>query len=265
MSTILDLMDHQHSNTLKVVETALKGIAGPTRNRVPVTDLEDFAHQGGSSSNSEQQGKARVIHPANPDAAREMNFNPPINMSFKGDLSGSDLNKVRKNMVSGKDRSGEGFVLQQISWPHQCLSKASRHILGKNVKVKHHNQTPAQFSEGMIQKIILETPKAELNPLVKNKLKFFAFITKLTYSLSWKDILSITEDFFEAIENEHIDWDSWPVIERFLKDAYEQIRFTDGFRPRSHSAPAGNPPAPMLVATTGKRWLMMPMACRPRT
>ena len=74
----------------------------------------------------------------------------------------------------------------------------------------------------------------------KNKLKFFAFVVKLTYSLNWKDILSIMEDFFEAIENEHLDWDSWPIIERFLKDAYEQIRFSEGFRPRSNSAPAGN-------------------------
>ena len=182
-----------------------------------------------------------------------MSFNPPINLGITGDLNGADLSKIKKNMVSGKDRAGEGFVLQQTSWPHHCLSKASRHILGKNFKVKHHNQTPAQFSEGMIQKIILETPKADLNPLVKNKLKFFSFVTKLTYSLNWKDILSIMEDFFEAVENEHIDWESWPVIERFLKDAYEQIRFSEGFRPRAHSAPDGAGARPNGGGDSGKK------------
>ena len=145
-------------------------------------------------------------------------------------------------MVSGRDRTSEGIVLKQTYWPHNCLSKASRHILGKNVKVKHHNQNQAQFTEGMIQKIILETPKDDLDPVVKNKLKFFAFITKLSYTLAWKDVLSIVEDFFEAVEYDHIAWDSWPIIERFLKDSYEQVRLSESFRPRAFSAPPGARP-----------------------
>ena len=63
MSTIFDLMDRQHNNTLKVVETALQGIAGSNRNRVPLTSLEDFAHQGASSASNDKSDRSQVIHP----------------------------------------------------------------------------------------------------------------------------------------------------------------------------------------------------------
>ena len=131
MTSILDLMDRQHSNTLKVVETALKGISGASGQRVPISQIQDFGHQSCQSAGIDQSGRSQVIHPGNPDAAREMNFNPPINWGLQGDMNNIDLSKIKKNMVSGRDRTSEGIVMKQTYWPHNCLSKASRHILGK--------------------------------------------------------------------------------------------------------------------------------------
>ena len=74
MSSILDLMDRQHSNTLKVVETALKGISGASGQRVPISQIQDFGHQSCQSVGIDQSGRSQVIHPGNPDAAREMNL-----------------------------------------------------------------------------------------------------------------------------------------------------------------------------------------------
>ena len=59
----------------------------------------------------------------------------------------------------------------------------------------------------------------------------------MSYTLAWKDILSISEDFFESYEFDHISWDDWPTIERFIKDSYEQVRMSTTARPRSNSAP----------------------------
>ena len=232
------MMNKQHERTLGLVTTALKGMA--SSQRVPVANIENF---GGCSSSSDvdKSGRSQVIPAGNPDAAREHGFHPPINWGLTGSMDNIDLNKIKKSMQSGKNRTGaDGIVIRQHYWPHDCLSKASRHILGRNVKVKHGNQTQTMFTEGFLQKLLIDTPKASMDPILCNKIKFFAMLTKLSYTLPWQDILSIAEDFFESYEYDHISWDSWPVVEQFVKDSYEQIKLSSFSRPRSNSAPAGS-------------------------
>ena len=231
------MMNEQHERTLSVVTSALQGLA--STNRVPVSAIGDFGTV--PSSGIDQAGRSQVIPAGNPDAAREHGFHPPINWGLQGELNNIDLNKIKKSMQSGKNRTGgEGIVIRQHYWPHDCLSKASRHILGKNVKIRHNNQTQTMFTEGFLQKLLIDTPKENMDPILNNKIKLFAMLTKLSYTVPWADILSISEDFFEAFEYDHISWDSWPVIERFVKDSYEQIRLSAISRPRSFSAPAGS-------------------------
>ena len=97
-------------------------------------------------------------------------------------------------MTLAKNRAGgEGIVMRQHYWPHDCLSKVSKHLLGPNVKIKHWNLSQSQFTEGMLQKMLIDTPKANMDPILNNKIKFFAFLTKLSYMLPRKDVLSISE------------------------------------------------------------------------
>ena len=230
-------MAQQHERTLEVLSSAIKGISKSTSSRVHVSNVPEF---GASNPHScvDQSGRAQVIQPGNPDAAREHGFRPPINWGLQGDPTNIDISKIKKSMTSGKNRSNDGIVIRQHYWPHDCLSKASRHILGPNVKIKHWNQNQTQFTEGFLQKLLIDTPKANMDPILNNKIKFFAMITKLSYTLPWKDILSITEDFFESFEFDQISWDDWSVIDKFVKESYEQVRLSATSRPRSFSAPA---------------------------
>ena len=239
MASVLKLMDRQHKNTLKVVESALS-VNKPSR--VPVSELDSFGHETPSCGH-EQSGRARVILPENPAVARELGLNPPINLAFQGKMENIDLSKIKKTMTSGKNRSAQGLVLKQVLWPHDCISKASRHILGYSVKIKHENQTFAMFNEGMAQMMLLDTPQDKMDPILKNRLRFQSFIIRQSYVLGWKECLTIVEDFFEACEYNNISWDDWPEIERFLKESAEQIRLSASFRGRANSAPpgAGNP------------------------
>ena len=239
MASVLKMMDRQHKNTLKVVETAL---SSQKPSRVPVADLDGFGHETPSCGH-EQSGRAQVILPDNPAAARELGLNPPINLAFQGKMENIDISKIRKSMTSGKNRSAQGLVLKQVFWPHDCISKASRHILGYSVKIKHENQTFAMFNEGMSQMMLLDTPQDKMDPILRNRLRFQSFIIRQSYVLGWKECLSIVEDFFEACEHANMSWENWPEIEKFLKESAEQIRLSASFRGRANSAPpgAGNP------------------------
>ena len=234
LASVMEMMDRQHKNTLKVVKTAL---SANKPSQVPVSELDDFGHA--SPSCGHDSGRAQVILPGNPDAAKELGLNPPLNLAFQGKMENIDISKVKKTMTSGKNRSAQGLVLKQVLWPHDCISKASRHILGYNVKIKHDNQNFAMFNEGMSQMMLLDTPNDKLDPILKNRLRFQSFIIRQSYVLDWKHCLVIIEDFFDACEHGNMSWDDWSEIERVLKASAEQIRLSASFRGRANSAPAG--------------------------
>ena len=48
----------------------------------------------------------------------------------------------------------------------------------------------------------------------------------MSYTLPWPDVLSISEQFFEAFEYNEESWDDWSKIKVFLKDAYNQTRMS---------------------------------------
>ena len=238
LASVMEMMDRQHRNTLKVVKTAL---SANKPSQVPVSELDDFGHASSSCAND--SGRAQVILPGNPDAAKELGLNPPLNLAFQGKVENIDISKVKKTMTSGKNRSAQGLVLKQVLWPHDCISKASRHILGYSVKVKHDNQNFAMFNEGMSQMMLLDTPRDKMDPILMKRLRFQSFIIRQSYVLDWKDCLVIIEDFFDACEHANMSWDDdWSEIERFLKASAEQIRLSASYRGRANSAPAGGNP-----------------------
>ena len=170
-----------------------------------------------------------------------------MNWAFKGDMDDVDVSKLKKmNLVSGKNRTNEGLVLQQHYWPHDCVSRASLHLLPPGfvfAKLKHDDLTFAMFQEGMVQKILMDS--VNLDTVVRNKLQFTSKLIRMAYTLPWPDILSISEQFLEAFEFNQASWDDWTEIDRFLKDAYDQAKMASFLRPGT--APAGaaaNPLAP---------------------
>ena len=66
--------------------------------------------------------------------ARALWINPRVNWAFKGDMEDVDISKLKKmNLVSGKNRTNEGLVLQ------------------------HEDLTFSMFQEGFAQKILMDT------------------------------------------------------------------------------------------------------------
>ena len=105
--------------------------------------------------------------------ARALGVNPRVNWAFKGDMDNVDISKIKKmNLVSGKNRTNEGLVLRQHYWPHDCVSRASSHLMPPGFafdKLTHNDLTFAMFQEGMVQKILMDS--ANLDKEVENKLK----------------------------------------------------------------------------------------------
>ena len=251
MDVLTALMDKQaESQALMAAAIEKLATAGAGAGRVPIASLNGFAapeteyHCHKSSSSS---GNLQMVKPGNPAMARALGVNPRVNWAFKGDMNDVDISKLKKmNLVSGKNRTNEGLVLQQHYWPHDCVSRASLHLLpaGFNfAKLKHDDLTFAMFQEGFAQKILMDT--ADLDKIVKHKLMFQSKLIRMSYTLPWSDILSISEQFFEAFEFNQASWDDWDEIERFLKDAYEQAKMASFLKPGVVPAgAASNPLAP---------------------
>ena len=247
---LADLMDRQ-AESQAMMAAAMEKLASASAGagQVPISALSGFGNPDGSTHchKSSSSGNLKLVKPGNPEMARALGVNPRVNWAFKGDMDDVDISKLKKmNLVSGKNRTNEGLVLQQHYWPHDCVSRASLHLLPPGfvfAKLKHEDLTFAMFQEGMIQKILMDS--VNLDNVVKNKLQFTSKLIRMAYTLPWPDILSIAEQFLEAFEFNQATWDDWAEIERFLKDAYDQAKMASFLHPGT--APAGassNPLAP---------------------
>ena len=264
---LAELMD-RHSESQAMMASAIEKLAnaGAAAGRVHVSELGGFAGQDGAAGHchksSSASGTLQLIKPGNPDMARELGVNPRLNWGVSGDMNNVDISKLKKmNLVSGKNRTNEGLVMQQHYWPHDCVSRACLHLLPPKFnfsKLKHDDLTFAMFQEGMTQKILMDS--ANLDTVVKNKLKFQSKLIRMAYTLPWSDILSIAEQFFGAFEYNQASWDDWSQIESFLKEAYDQARMSSFLRPgivpgASNAAPVPGSGAAPKGPRKEKKWV----------
>ena len=222
----------QHESTTQLMVSAIEKIAQSNRpQQVPISTLSGFGAAPTSSSGGQTApGGLRLIQDSNPEMARALGVTPPLNWAFEGDMTNVEYSKIRKTMKSGKHRSNEGLVLQLQFWPHDLVSAASEHLWAKGTKPAYDNLTFAQYQEGMVQKILMEAPSS-LDTATANKLKFQNLLIKLAYSLTWEQVRSIGDRFFEAWENKAVSWDNWSEIKTFVTEAAEQTRLSSLLNP----------------------------------
>ena len=122
-------------------------------------------------------------------------------------------------MVSGENTNDTGAVMQQTHWPHNLVSHAS----GKKPQ-KHAELSLLQFQEGFLAKILLEADPTKIEPQVRNKILFFHFLTKLSYSLPWAQVLEMAAKFFRGLEHMRFSWDDWNVIHAHLQTSLDQVK-----------------------------------------
>ena len=253
MEVIRELMDRQSRHFEKVLDRVVDSNAG---RRVSISSLNGFEDStdgasGGASSGSKKNsaGTLKMISSGKSKMARALGVNPGMKLAFTGDTDNIDVSKLQKNMQSGKHRKRHGgFVVRQHIWAHDVVSKASAHLWpkpkpGEDQEFGHWDQSFANFQEGMCQKILIDHEDT-MDIIVQNKLRFQSYLICQAYILPWEDILSISEQFFEAFEYEVMEWDKWDDIEKFLDKACEQARLSNFAKnnvPAALAAPGQNP------------------------
>ena len=133
VDVITELMD-RNSESQALMAAAIEKLANATAGpgQVPISALSGFANPDGASAchKASSSGNLQYVKPGNPEMARALGVNPRVNWAFKGDMDNVDISKIKKmNLVSGKNRTNEGLVLRQHYWPHDCVSRASSHLM----------------------------------------------------------------------------------------------------------------------------------------
>ena len=164
-------------------------------------------------------GRARAVTDPGQEVASVLGIQPRTNWQIVGDRDSIELSKVRKNMLSGENTNDAGAVMRQEHWPHNLVSHASAKKPGK-----HSELSLLQFQEGFLAKILLEADPTRLEPKVKNKLLFFHYISKLSYSLPWNQVLEVVAKFFRGLEHMRYSWDDWTIIHAHLQTSFEQVK-----------------------------------------
>ena len=246
MNVLMQLMDRQQKSTEAMV-AAMGKMAEATNRRVPLTDLGGFEDAGGSAAAAPKNssGTLKMVSSGKSEMARALGVNPGVKLAFTGDTDNIDVSKLKKNLQSGKYRKQGGIVVRQHVWPHDVVSRASSHLWpkpkpGQTFEFGHWDQTFAMFQEGFCQKILVDHG-VSMDPIIKNKLRMQAYLIRQSYILSWEDILSVVEQFFEAYEHDVVDWDDWADIEVFLRSACEQARLSAFARSNPLPAAVANP------------------------
>ena len=164
-------------------------------------------------------GRARAVTDPGQEVASVLGIQPRTNWQIVGDRDSIELSKVRKNMLSGENTNDSGAVMKQEHWPHNLVSHASA-----KKPQKHSELSMLQFQEGFLAKILLEADPALLETKVKNKMLFFHYISKLSYSLPWPQVLEVAAKFFRGLEHMRFSWDDWSLIHAHLQTSFEQVK-----------------------------------------
>ena len=252
MNLLVQLMDRQQKST-EVLASALDKMANSgSRGRVSLSELSGFDDPAREPAPAKHSaGTLELVQDGKSAMARALGVNPGMKFAFKGDMENIDVSKLRKNMGSGKHRKQSSIVVRQHVWPHEVVSRASFHLWPKtkDFELGHRDQSFAMFQEGMVQKMLIDH-ESSMNPELQNKLRFQAYLIRLSYVMSWEDILSVSEQFLESFEYNVVEWDNWVEIEKFLDQCSQQARLSS--MARSSAVPAALAPPGQIGAGAGK-------------
>ena len=190
-----------------------------TARRVSIQNA-DINTINGVPHGAPSSGKLSLQTVPNTSMAARLGLAPAPNLEIIGDPTDLDYKKIHKHMQSGSKRSVGQFVSRQANWPEEFLSNNAP---GKD-KTEFKNLTFIEFIDGMLAKCMLETPNSRMDDELANKLHFLREVVAMHYSMGIKDILAITERFLRGWESKNFEWNNWPQIELFLREAkYQQI------------------------------------------
>ena len=188
-----------------------------------------------------QSGKPLAHSIENSEQAARLGIHVSPVFEVQGDLVGVDMTKLRKIMTPGHDQVGAGLVFRQIRWPHKMLQPE---VPGFNT-VEHKDLTFHQFINGMLSKMMSETPALKLDKELANKMAFTQFLVAMSFHYTHKQVLDTCHEMMMSWMMREFEWDNWPLIESRLKNIrsrFTQVPQTHTYTNRKEFKP--NPGAP---------------------
>ena len=124
---------------------------------------------GGSAPQlNTNQGKPISHGIANIHQAAALGIHARPTYEVSGDLIGVEMHKLRKIMTPGDDEVGAGLVFRKMRWPHNMLQPG---IPGFDT-VAHKDLSYHQLMNGLLSKMLAETPVDNLDPVLASQLHF---------------------------------------------------------------------------------------------
>ena len=196
-----------------------------------------FSPFGGSAPQL-NQGKAISHGIENLDQAAALGIHARPVYEVSSDLVGVEMHKFRKFMTPGDDEIGAGLVFRKARWPHNMLQPG---IPGFDV-VAHKDLSYHQLMNGLLSKMLAETPATQLSPELASKIHFAQFLTAMTFHYSHKQVIETCREMIMAWQMKEFEWSNWPLIESRLKNI--RARFQQSPQPHAVNSKARDPKPP---------------------
>ena len=112
----------------------------------------------------------------------------------------------------------------------------------------HKDLTFHQFINGMLSKLVTETPADRLDKALANKIAFTQFLVAMSFHYTHKQVLDTCHEMMMSWMMKEFEWDNWPLIESRLKNIrsrFQQVPQPHTYTNRKeHKQPGGPPKGP---------------------
>ena len=220
-------------------------------NHLTPTNLASCTLSGSAPQLCGDKGKPIAHSIENSEQAARLGIHVSPVFELQGDLVSMDMTKMRKIMTPGADQIGAGLVFRQIRWPHKMLQPG---VPGFDVTA-HKDLTFHQFINGMLSKILAETPAAKLDVELANKMMFTQFLVEMSFHYTHKQVLDTCHEMMMSWMMKEFEWSNWPLIESRLKNIksrYTQAPQYHTFQNRHPKPNPGNQPGGQQGKQLGK-------------
>ena len=120
-------------------------------------------------------------------------------------------------------------------------------------KTPHANLSFHMLMNGLLSKLLAETPAAKLDRELANKIMFAQFLVSMSFNYTHKQVLDTCQEMIMAWQMKEFEWSDWSLINSRLKSIrsrYQQVpqphvgpRTKDPKSPQPGGGGGGFPPA----------------------
>ena len=171
-------------------------------------------HGGSAPQLGADKGKPLAHKIENSEYAALLRIHARPVFEVSGDLEGVDMSKMQKIMTSGQDQVGVGLVFRQARWPHRMLQPE---VPGFD-KTPHSNLSFHMLMNGLLSKLLVETPAAKLDRELANKIMFAQFLVAMSFNYTHKQVLDTCQEMIMAWQIKEFEWNDWSLINSCLKN-----------------------------------------------